>query len=65
MNREQFAAWRKSTYSDDDANCVEIALGNRGSIGVRDSKNPTHPALVFTPSAVTRLARSIKADKHL
>lgn len=30
------AAWRKSSFSASDANCVEVAFG----AGVRDSKNP-------------------------
>ncbi|MCD0449105.1 DUF397 domain-containing protein [Actinocorallia sp. API 0066] len=51
MNREQFPTWRKSTYSDHDANCVEVAPGSRGAIGVRDSKDPHAPHLVFTPVA--------------
>ena len=28
--------WRKSSFSAEDANCVEVAFG----AGVRDSKNP-------------------------
>ncbi len=44
------AVWRKSTrsgpYSD---NCVEVAFVG-GAIALRDSKNPTGPALIFTPA---------------
>jgi hypothetical protein len=29
--------------------CVEVAHVDVGLVGVRDSKNPTGPALVFTP----------------
>jgi len=42
--------WRKSTYSGNGGNCVEVAFFAGGNIGVRDSKNPTGPALEFTPS---------------
>ncbi|RVU20438.1 DUF397 domain-containing protein [Streptomyces antnestii] len=41
-------AWLKSTCSDPGQNCVEVAETPTG-IGVRDSKNPTGPALLLTP----------------
>jgi len=41
--------WRKSSYSSDQGgNCVEVADLNGGGRAVRDSKNPTGPALTFT-----------------
>jgi len=43
------AVWQKSTrsgpYSD---NCVEVAFVD-GAIGLRDSKDPSGPVLLFTP----------------
>ncbi|MEU6833338.1 DUF397 domain-containing protein [Nocardia beijingensis] len=45
------AKWFKSTRSGGDKACVEVAFLAGGVVGVRDSKNPTGPALVFTPSA--------------
>lgn len=42
------ATWRKSQKSASNGGCVEVAdLGTH--VAVRDSKNPTGPALVFTP----------------
>jgi hypothetical protein len=42
------AQWRKSTRSGSSGNCVEVADNLPGVIAVRDSKNPTGPALIFT-----------------
>ncbi|MFF3443169.1 DUF397 domain-containing protein [Streptosporangium sp. NPDC002721] len=55
------AHWRKSTLSGGDgSNCVEIANLPNGHRGVRDSKNPTGPALVLTPHQWNTFADSIK-----
>lgn len=43
------AEWFKSSYSGNNGGeCVEVAFV-AGVVGMRDSKNPTGPALVFTP----------------
>ena len=44
------AQWRKSTRSGSSGNCVEVADNLPGVIAVRDSKDSSGPALVFTPS---------------
>ncbi|OQS15705.1 DUF397 domain-containing protein [Nocardia donostiensis] len=43
------AQWYKSSHSADQDSCVEIAHLDADLVGVRDSKNPSGPALVFTP----------------
>ncbi|WP_280422455.1 DUF397 domain-containing protein [Nocardia carnea] len=43
------AEWFKSSRSQGGNECVEAAHLDGGRVGVRDSKNPTGPALVFTP----------------
>ncbi|WP_280471935.1 DUF397 domain-containing protein [Nocardia cyriacigeorgica] len=42
------ARWFKSSHSSGSQECVEVAHVDAG-VGVRDSKNPTGPALVFSP----------------
>ncbi|RDI49808.1 DUF397 domain-containing protein [Nocardia mexicana] len=43
------ASWFKSSRSSGKTECVEVAWLAEGKVGVRDSKNPTGPALIFTP----------------
>lgn len=46
------ARWRKSSYSNGNGgDCVELAQVS-GLAAVRDSKNPTGPALVFARSSL-------------
>ncbi|MEH1012422.1 DUF397 domain-containing protein [Micromonospora sp. CPCC 206060] len=46
------ARWRKSTRSGNNGGaCVEVADNLPGVVGVRDSKDPAGPVLVFAPAA--------------
>ncbi|BDU05659.1 DUF397 domain-containing protein [Nocardia cyriacigeorgica] len=45
------ARWFKSSRSTASRDCVEVAHLADSAVGVRDSKNPTGPALIFTPDA--------------
>ncbi|MGW4767217.1 DUF397 domain-containing protein [Nocardia sp. NPDC004278] len=53
------AVWRKSTRSSGSRDCVEVAFLDGGLVGVRDSKNPTGPALVFTSRAWNAFTHSV------
>lgn len=54
------AAWRKSTYSNNGGNCVEVAAARPGVIAVRDSRDPGGPKLVFTPRQWAVFAAAVK-----
>jgi hypothetical protein len=72
-------AWRTSSYSGANGSCVEVAPlagaaldsaavtagmeSSRGEIAVRDSKNRSGPALVFTARQWRTFAAGIKAGE--
>ncbi|OXR39624.1 MULTISPECIES: DUF397 domain-containing protein [Nocardia] len=53
------AKWFKSSFSGSTKDCVEVAFLDAG-VGVRDSKNPTGPALIFTPSEWSTFTASVE-----
>ncbi|WP_040815630.1 DUF397 domain-containing protein [Nocardia concava] len=50
INSLRDAEWFKSSKSADASECVEVAFVGDGAhiVGVRDSKDPGGPALVFS-----------------
>lgn len=45
------AEFCKSSFSGAHDNCVEVATNLPGLVAVRDSKDPSGPALAFSPAA--------------
>jgi predicted secreted Zn-dependent protease len=52
--------WRKSSYSDNGGNCVEVATNPPHIVAMRDSKNPAGPALSVSAQAWSSFVRGIK-----
>jgi hypothetical protein len=57
--------WRKSSYSNGQANCVEIAAlsGGRTTVAVRDSKAPGSSALMFSAQAWRQFACNLRGRR--
>lgn len=54
------AAWRKSTHSGGNGNCVEVAF-HRTAIAVRDGKSPDEPFLRMDEARWARFLSEVKA----
>lgn len=53
------AQWKKSSYSGNSGNCVEVAyLGQ--AVAIRDSKEPSGPVLMVSRDAWRRLLLNLK-----
>ncbi|MFG3286530.1 DUF397 domain-containing protein [Streptomyces sp. NPDC048111] len=58
---EAYANWRKSTYSGGSSGeCLELSDSCPACVPVRDSKNPTGPAVVFGPTAWAAFVGAVK-----
>jgi Domain of unknown function (DUF397) len=55
------AEWRKSSYSSQSGNCVEVARNLPTLVAVRDSKEPGEAKLVVSPEAWSAFLRSVRA----
>ncbi|MEU1754658.1 DUF397 domain-containing protein [Micromonospora rifamycinica] len=63
MNDLVGAVWRTSSRSNDQGLCVEVAdnlVRTRAVVGVRDSKDPSGPALVIGPPGWTAFVDAVR-----
>jgi uncharacterized protein DUF397 len=58
-SRSRAIAWRKSTFSAGDGDCVEVAPASDAML-VRDSKNPQGPQLALPEIGWRGLLTSIR-----
>jgi Domain of unknown function (DUF397) len=55
--------WRKSSYSANEGDCVEVAVLPDDSRAIRDSKNPDGPMLQFTADEWRAFIRRVKTGE--
>lgn len=53
-------SWQKSSASNPSGNCVELAKLPEGAIAVRNSRDPSGPALVYTRAEIVAFLRGAK-----
>jgi Domain of unknown function (DUF397) len=56
--------WRKSARSNSSGNCVQLAQLDGGQVGVRDSKDPDGPALIFSGAEAAEWIRGLKSGRY-
>jgi hypothetical protein len=54
--------WRKSSYSENAAGCVELANLDQ-AMAVRDSKHPAGPVLTFTAPSFRAFLTAAGSDR--
>ncbi|WP_137993524.1 DUF397 domain-containing protein [Streptomyces vilmorinianum] len=60
---EAYATWRKSSYSGGSSgDCLEVNDACTACVPVRDSKNPTGPAVVFATTAWAAFVDGVKGS---
>ncbi|NNH70817.1 DUF397 domain-containing protein [Nocardia uniformis] len=64
MSNDLFgASWFKSRRSANQDACVEAAHLTGSTVGVRDSKDPTGPALIFGPGEWDDFVAGVRSGK--
>ncbi|ORT58145.1 DUF397 domain-containing protein [Streptomyces sp. CB03238] len=56
-------AWRKSSFTGNNGQCVELAPLPGGGVAIRDSKNPEGPHLCYTAGEWAAFAQGWEAGE--
>jgi hypothetical protein len=56
-------SWRKSTYSAANGACVEVGIGDRPAVLVRNSNHPDRGTLVLRTEAVASFVAACQAGE--
>jgi hypothetical protein len=62
-NRLRAARWRKAHRSNPTGSCVELAQLPDGRVAMRNSRNPSGPALIFSRSAIAAFLATAKKGR--
>ncbi|MEV7021778.1 DUF397 domain-containing protein [Kitasatospora sp. NPDC093558] len=57
------AAWRKSTYSSNGGQCIEVAANAVHTVPVRDSKDSEGPVLAFPAEAWSAFVTAVRSGE--
>ena len=56
-------AWRKSTASNYQGNCVEVAVLADGGVAVRNSRFPDGPRITYTRAEMAAFVQGVQAGE--
>ncbi|MGW4345355.1 DUF397 domain-containing protein [Streptomyces sp. NPDC004690] len=59
----QGAVWQKARDSVGNGNCVEVTKLPEGGVGMRNSRFPDGPALIFTEAEVAAFFSGVKGTE--
>ena len=57
------AVWRKTSHSNNAANCVEVALLADGSVAVRHSRRPDDTVIVYSRAEWAAFLAGVKDEE--